>query len=177
MLPFLAIRDFGDNEITNIADHWGQWEPVTAGGFIRRDVLGLYAKRVVDDPNTHILGRKGKSTLNSCEDSLMMSGAFHLGLACSYQPKLVLNHHLRSERFRLFYLLRLMYGFGRSEVMLEHLCRRSGDKNGQRGEGLRGISAGFLREFRNFSWQYAVCMMARRAGIYRQANRVVKGVE
>lgn len=177
LIPFLAIRDFGDKEITNIADYWGEWEPVTAGGFIRRDVIGLYAKRVFDDPETHILGRKGNSTLNSCEDSLMMSGAFHLGLACSYQPRLSLNHHVRSERFRLAYLLRLMYGFGRSEVMLDHLCCRTGNQGSQ---GVRSswnaIFIGFIRDCRIFSWQYALCMLVRRVGIHLQHKRIAGGI-
>jgi glycosyltransferase involved in cell wall biosynthesis len=176
LVPFLAIRDFGDKEITNIADHWGEWEPVTAGGFIRRDVLGLFARRVLHDPETHVLGRKGNSTLNSCEDSLMMAGAFHLGLACSYQPGLSLNHHVRPERFQLSYLLRLMYGFGRSEVMLDHLCGRNRNIDNQDARSSwRAMFVGFIKDRSIVSWQYALCMLARRAGMHLQHKRVAQG--
>jgi len=178
LLPFLAIRDFGDKEITNIADRWGQWEPVTAGGFINRKILGVYAKRIFEDPETHVLGRRGISTLNSCEDSLMMAGAFHLGLACSYQPSLRLNHHVRAERFRLSYLLRLMYGFGRSEVMLDYLCGRNAHLSNQhRKNGLGEIIGGFMKEFAGFSWQYALCMMVRRISLHRQRKYIAGGAK
>jgi len=173
LLPFLAIRDFGDREITNISDHWGEWEPVTAGGFLRRDILGIYAKRVLDDPGTHVLGRKGTSTLNSCEDSLMMSGAFHLALACSYQPSLRLTHHVRAERFRLSYILRLMYGFGRSEVMLDYLCGRTTQWDSQGGwKAISEIMRSFMRDLSLFSWQYALCMMVRQVSLQCQRKRI-----
>lgn len=176
LLPFLAIRDYGDKEITNIADHWGEWEPVTAGGFINRAILGLYAKRIFNDPATHVLGRKGKNTLNSCEDSLMMAGAFPLGLACSYQPSLRLNHHVRVERFQLSYLLHLMSGFGKSEIMLEYLCGRSGQWGKQSCISALGkIVNGFRKERMVFSWQYALCMMVRRVSLFRQKKRIVGG--
>jgi len=174
LLPFLAIRDFGDKEITNIADYWGQWEPATAGGFIRREILGAYARRILDDPSTHVLGRKGRKGLNSCEDSLMMAGAFHLGLACSYQPSLKLYHHVRADRFRLSYLLPLMYGFGRSEVMLDFLCGRTAHWSVQSNmSALREIMASSRRELTE-SLQYAFCMMVRRIGLYRQRTRLMK---
>ena len=175
LLPFLAIRDFGEKEITNIADYWGQWEPATAGGFIRRAVLGAYARRILDDPTTHVLGRKGSKILNSCEDSLMMAGAFHLGLACSYQPSLRLYHHVRTERFRLSYLLPLMYGFGRSEVMLEYLCGRTGQWVNQGSvAALRDIGCSALLECSRISWQYALCMMIRRIALHRQRKRLLE---
>lgn len=178
LLPFLAIRDFGDKEITNIADYWGQWEPATAGGFIRREILGAYARRILDDPTTHVLGRKGRKTLNSCEDSLMMAGAFHLGLACSYQPSLKLYHHVRAERFRLTHLLPLMYGYGRSEVMLEFLCGRTAQWRVQSNmSALREIMASFRGELSGFFWQYAICMMVRRIGLHRQRTRLIKNTQ
>ncbi|MBN1546373.1 MAG: hypothetical protein JW902_06915, partial [Syntrophaceae bacterium] len=178
LLPFLAIRDFGDEEITNIADYWGQWEPATAGGFIRREVLGVYAQRIQDDPKTHVLGRKGNKTLNSCEDSLMMAGAFDLGFACSYQPSLKLYHHLKPDRFRISYLVPLMYGYGRSEVMLDFLCGRTGHwKVQSNGSALREIMGTFRYELSHYSWQYAVSMMIRRVALHRQKMLLMKDVQ
>jgi glycosyltransferase involved in cell wall biosynthesis len=123
LLPFLAIRDYGDEPITRCADEWGPWEPPTAGGFVCRRVLLRYLNRIRIDANTHVLGRKGRRSLLSGEDSLMMRGAFEEGLASSYQPSLWSRHHLDDRRFGLRYLMRLMYGYGRSAVVLDRLLR------------------------------------------------------
>jgi len=119
LLPYLAVRDFGDDIITNLSKHWGEWEPPTAGAGVRRQVLKRYLERLNEIPEALKLGRRGRSGLLSCEDSLMMRGAYDLGLECSYQPSLVLIHHLNPNRFKLLYLLRLMYSYGRSHVILE----------------------------------------------------------
>jgi len=119
LLPYLAIKDCGDEPVSRYSDRWGIWEPPTAGAVVRRDVLDRYIDNV--RANTAVpLGRKGRSGLLSAEDSLMMRGAIKLRLQSSYQPRLKLWHHLDPERFRFFYLLRLFYAYGRSNVLLEH---------------------------------------------------------
>jgi glycosyltransferase involved in cell wall biosynthesis len=118
-LPYLAIKDVGDEAIKGIAEHWGQWEPPTAGAFVRRSLALAYLDRITRDPRILELGRKGRRGLGSCEDSLMMRQALGLRLVNAYQPALRLFHHLDPTRFRLGYLLRLMHGYGRSHVLLE----------------------------------------------------------
>uniref|UniRef100_A0A832H5C0 Glycosyltransferase family 2 protein n=1 Tax=Oscillatoriales cyanobacterium SpSt-402 TaxID=2282168 RepID=A0A832H5C0_9CYAN len=125
LLPYLAVRDFGDDIITNLSNHWGEWEPPTAGAGVRRQVLKRYLERLSEIPEALKLGRRGRSGLLSCEDSLMMRGAYDLGLECSYQPGLVLIHHLNPTRFKLLYLLKLMYSYGRSHVILERTLGHS----------------------------------------------------
>jgi glycosyltransferase involved in cell wall biosynthesis len=120
MLPFLAIKDHGDEVISQCANTWGEWEPPTAGSVIRPSVLNLYQERLQALPHAGKLGRSGK-TLTSCEDSLMMRGAYTLGLQCSYQPRLVLQHHIAPSRLRFQYLYTLMHGYGRSYVMLDRV--------------------------------------------------------
>src|SRR5260370_7026488 len=53
----------------------------------------------------------------------MRRGAHRLGLLNAYVPQLSLKHHLDESRFRLGYLLRLLHGYGSSQVLLETLLR------------------------------------------------------
>jgi glycosyltransferase involved in cell wall biosynthesis len=120
-LPYLAIKDIGEEPLFGKSTSWGAWEPPTAGAFIRRSVLALYKQRADNDEKLFKLGRTGKNNLSSCEDSLIMRGAFSIGLANAYSPKMVLHHHLDAKRFNLNYLIRLMYAYGVSHVVLESL--------------------------------------------------------
>lgn len=118
-LPYLAIKDIGEEIISGKSLSWGNWEPPTAGAFIKRSVLDQYRQRAESDENIFKLGRTGKKNLSSCEDSLIMRGAFSLGLSNAYNPKMVLYHHLDAKRFNFKYLIRLMYAYGVSHVVLE----------------------------------------------------------
>jgi FkbM family methyltransferase len=121
LLPYLAIKDCGDEVISNCVEHWGIWEPPTAGAAVRRPVLQLFSERMRLIGDTGRLGRRGKSGLMSCEDGVMMRGACLLGLHCSYEPKLKLYHHIDPARFNFKYLLRLCYYYGRSTVLMDRL--------------------------------------------------------
>ena len=82
-------------------------------------MLDLYVQRAINDENLFKLGRVGIKNLSSCEDSLIMRGAFALGLTNAYNPKMILYHHLDSKRFDFKYLIRLMYAYGVSRAVLE----------------------------------------------------------
>jgi len=122
-LPYLAIKDVGDELIMGGSSDWGIWEPPTAGAFIRRALLNEYCARSEVNAMLFKLGRQGTKNLASCEDSLIMRTAFHLGLKNAYNPRLVLYHHLDNKRFKLGYLIRLMYAYGISHVVLEALLK------------------------------------------------------
>lgn len=119
-LPFLGIKDFGDQRSERISEHWGLWEPPTAGAFVHRDVLQEYIRRASASENFFRLGRTA-GKLFSCEDSILMRGAATVGRSNAYEPSLVLRHHLAPFRFRFRYLVRLMYGYGASHVILDAL--------------------------------------------------------
>lgn len=121
LLPYLAIKDCGDEAISNCAEHWGIWEPPTAGAAVRRPVLQLFSERMRLIGDAGRLGRRGSSGLMSCEDGVMMRGAYRLGLHCSYEPQLKLFHHIDPTRFDFKYLLRLCYYYGRSTVLMDRL--------------------------------------------------------
>ncbi len=119
VVKFLAIKDCGNQPLTNCVDCWGEWEPPTAGAAVRRPVLELFSQRIRQMRGSGQLGRRGRNGLMSGEDSLMMRGAYKLGLHCSYEPRLHFVHHIDPHRFGFWYLLRLLYCYGRSHVVLE----------------------------------------------------------
>lgn len=119
--PWLAIIDRGDAPITNKANHWGPWEPPTAGAVVRRQVVDCYLDFVDKLPNGYVIGQVGNKALLRGEDSLLMRMAHRVDLACSYQPQLRLIHHLDNRRFKARYLFKLFYGYGRSYVLLEKI--------------------------------------------------------
>jgi glycosyltransferase involved in cell wall biosynthesis len=124
MLPYLGIKDIGDKELSARVDYWGEWEPPGAGFIVRRAVLESFQQRLATLPPTFILGRQGQSLL-SAEDSAIARGAYDLGLYCAYQPQLKLIHHIKPHRLTFSYLIRLLYGHGRSYVLLERIMGNS----------------------------------------------------
>jgi len=123
-LPYLGIKDFGEERIERLSEEWGPWEPPTAGAFVHRDVLQEYLRRSTKSDNFFRLGETA-GKLRRCEDSMLMRGAASVGRTNAYEPSLVLWHHLDPARFRFRYLIRLMYGYGVSQVILESLCKGS----------------------------------------------------
>ncbi|MBN1919491.1 MAG: glycosyltransferase family 2 protein [Verrucomicrobia bacterium] len=122
--PYLAVRNYGDRVITSSEDRWGPWEPPTSGMVLRKDVGMRFVDFVEQSPAAQGLGRKGKSSLLACEDSLLARMAYRLGYSCSYQPSLRLYHYIKASRLELRYLYRLMYGLGRSYVLLDRVLGR-----------------------------------------------------
>ena len=168
-LPWLGIKDFGEERIERLSDEWGPWEPPTAGAFVHRDVLNEYLRRSSVSEDFFRLGRNAKKLL-SCEDSLLMRGAASVGRTNAYEPRLVLRHHLAAFRFRFSYLVRLMYGYGISHVILEALCR--GPQSIPKyylspSNFLKLVSGVFLAE-RDKSMRYAIGMLAYHLGARRQ---------
>ncbi|MBV8536899.1 MAG: glycosyltransferase [Alphaproteobacteria bacterium] len=169
LLGFLAIRDAGDEPITACANHWGIWEPPAAGAVVRRPLLERYRSVMERDQLAYRLGRKGEKSFGAGEDSLLMRGAYDLKLAAAYQPCLRLVHHIDPDRLRFRYLLGLMYGHGRSRIVLERVLRQTGRRQGA---GVR--QSMFARLTRAFyltfvadpqvSLRYACCTTAYRVG-------------
>ncbi len=124
MTPYLGIKDIGDRALVNCVNYWGDWEPPGAGFVVKRKVLELFQQRLATLSSRYVLGRQGKNLL-SAEDSMIARGAYELGLDCAYLPQLQLIHHIKPERFAFGYLLRLLYGYGRSYVLLERILGNS----------------------------------------------------
>lgn len=168
LLPFLAIKDLGDEVMMSLADEWRLCEPPTAGAFVRRAVLNRYLTIMRVNQLAPSLGRKGRRGLRSGEDALMMRGAYALGLTVSYQPALKLTHHLHPSRFRFGYLLRLMWGHGRTLFVLDRIAVANGGRTSALAHrstvgALRMLFRSTIGELQK-SLRYACCMLAFRLG-------------
>jgi glycosyltransferase involved in cell wall biosynthesis len=121
ILPYLAIKDYGDEFISCRIEgdyYWQKSEPAAAGAIVRKVVLEQYLEQIKKMPPNLFLSRKGKSGLLSSEDSMIANCAYQLGLECAYQPKLKLTHHIRKDRLKFSYLVLFLLNFGRSHVLL-----------------------------------------------------------
>jgi len=168
LLRFLAIKDLGNDAMTSLADEWRRCEPPTAGAFVRRPVLNRYVAAMRASQLAPSLGRKGHNGLRSGEDALMMRGAYALGLSVSYQPALKLVHHLHPDRLRFSYLLRLMWGHGRTLFILDRIAAATGGRTSALAQrstvsALRMLFRSTASELQK-SLRYACCMLAFRLG-------------
>jgi glycosyltransferase involved in cell wall biosynthesis len=181
LLPFLGIKDAGDEPIVGHPDRWGLWEPPTAGAWVCRPMLELWRARVATSKGALRLGRVGGvdgKSLASCEDSLLMRGGAELGLAASYQPELILYHHLNPERFRFAYLIRLLYSYGMSHAVLDAVLpgRLTVPSYYRTPMDLLRLCAGILRADAWGSWRYALCMVAYHVGAFNEYHRCAASV-
>lgn len=177
LLGFLAIRDAGDEPITACADQWGIWEPPAAGAVVRRPLLERYRAVVERHRVANQLGRKGEGSFGAGEDSLIMRGAYALNLCASYQPSLRVTHHIDPSRLQFKYLLGLMYGHGRSRIILERVLRDASRRPMVRTETspVTRLATAIYRTFvadPRVSLRYACCTTAYRVGsVSEQLNR------
>ena len=176
-LPWLGIKDAGPEVIIGAAERWGPWEPPGAGFWICRKQLEAYRSQLEGDARAFTLGRTGRSGLASCEDSLMARQSVALGLLNAYNPRLALRHHLDPERFRLGYLLRLMRGYGESQVLLEAiLARRRGaalevpEPYRHTARFLRKLASAF-NQARKRSWRWALATAVHQWTTWRAWRR------
>lgn len=126
-LPFLGVRDLGNEPLEGDGNGWHPWVPIGAGMVVRRNIADFY-KDYVESEYVLELGRKG-GLLLSGEDSLLSRISYYMDLKCSYQPTLSLSHHVNSKKLSILYLCRLMYGHGMSHVILDKICGNSFDQS------------------------------------------------
>ncbi|WP_310428403.1 glycosyltransferase [Chamaesiphon sp. VAR_48_metabat_135_sub] len=163
LLPYLGIKNLGDEPISKCIEgdyYWGEWEPPCAGAVIRKVVLQQYFKNLQKLAPNLVLGRRGKQGLLSMADSWLANCAYELGLECAYQPRLQLIHHINPERLQFEYLFKLLYNYGRSDVILKKILDRP----------IRSNSIESIAEKIEW-WQtggisigYFICLMALEAG-------------
>ncbi len=167
---YLGIKDCGDLPISKciVGDYeWGEWEPPTAGAVVRIEVLQQYFKTLKSIPSESIFGRQGSEGLLSSEDSLIAKCCYDLGLACAYQPRLQLIHHIDPIRLKFNYFVKLMFGYGRSYVLFRKAIDRDLDNN---------VIVSLLKGIKNlivnrFPPQYLICLLAKEAGFIYESWR------
>ncbi|CAE6736099.1 glycosyltransferase family 2 protein [Candidatus Nitrotoga fabula] len=123
-LPYLGIKNPGEELKITQVDQWTDAEPPGASAWVHRKVLNRFLQNSSMNVKFFKLDRNGKNGLASCGDSMMMRGAVRLGLSCAYVPALKIFHHIDLvRRSKFFYLIRLMYEYGKSHVILESLLK------------------------------------------------------
>lgn len=120
LLEALGVRDCGPDAVTAVSQDWGAWLPIGAGMVCRRQIAERYREYVLANGAAQALGRSAGSFVSG-DDTLLARTAVQMGYACSYQPRLRLQHYVAASRLRFANLARTMYGHGRAFAILEHL--------------------------------------------------------
>jgi glycosyltransferase involved in cell wall biosynthesis len=119
---YLALRDFGDEEIVRGELNWGPWCPIGAGMAVRRALFLDHWADVLGDDARQRLGRRGRA-LASAEDADLVFGILRRGHQTGYFPQLSLRHLIPRERLALAYLCRLVHHVCRSNVVVRRANR------------------------------------------------------
>jgi glycosyltransferase involved in cell wall biosynthesis len=122
-LPFLGVRDLGDEPLIGSGAQWGPWEPIGAGIVVRRDVAEAFADFVERTGGAFGLGRTGDALLSG-EDSLISRIADQMGYCVGYFPDLRLTHAMPADRLTREYIFKLLEAQGRTHVILEMIAGR-----------------------------------------------------
>lgn len=173
-LPFLGVKDLGENVRTALSPHWCECEPAGAGAVVHRSVLQAFCTLVADCPDALALGRKGTG-LASCDDSLLMRGSYNLRREVAYEPSMVLYHHINPSRLSFGYLAKLMFAYGESQVVLERVL--GGDAAAEARHyrspltALRTLLHAFLRDARK-SPAFGLAMLGYHYSAWRAHGRM-----
>ena len=172
LLPLLAIRDYGKNEVVSRLENWGPWMPPSAGLFIRNEIAKRFFEVVDTNKAYESLGRRGKQ-LKSGLDYMMVKEGPLMGYACAYTPELKLTHILDPRRLTFGYMLKINWAYGRSHVIIRNIERNRKKDFSKRRRNRLVIIAGIpLRIFNEFliSPLYGLCKMAYRCGYFWQRS-------
>jgi len=122
---FLAIRDLGlSSAVVPASLEWRHEEPTGAGLVISRPCWDILRAEVANTDHPYFaLGRSG-SSLISAEDSFIARVISAQGLEWGYFSELLVTHHVDAARFRSRYLRKLLFNFGRSDVLLQQALNR-----------------------------------------------------
>lgn len=167
MFPYLGIRSLGTTVIERDATMtWNELEPIGAGMCLSKDVVKRFLDISLREQSGYFsLGRKGKGLLSG-EDSFIARQASPLKLKYGYNPGLKLEHLISPKRLGILYLCRLMFAYGRSDVILDSAL---------------GIEPSYpyprtmIQAFRNYFWQVSKSRAGfiigmRQLGIYTESK-------
>lgn len=116
VLPYLGIRDFAFDDLIYRSSTWNKFEPIGAGLCMTNGVAKEWLRIIESNESLMELGRNGNQ-LMSGEDSLFNLAANNLNLFSAYVSNLTLKHELNERRFRIWYLTKLFYGYGKSHAI------------------------------------------------------------
>jgi glycosyltransferase involved in cell wall biosynthesis len=162
---YLAIcDDKGERQIVDFIRTGGLAEPPSAGMIMRRHLSAPYLEM---EQHYHLLGRKGRHGLRSMEDNLITRSIADLGFACAYDPHLMLVHHIDPSRFHFGYVVRLLYGQGRSEAVLARILGYGKTKARDRLHTFL-MYAAYAIVKQSMDPRTIICVMARNLGTMRE---------
>jgi glycosyltransferase involved in cell wall biosynthesis len=119
VLPYLGIRSLGEMKLQQSASlNWNKLEPIGAGMCLSNIVVEYFLNLPDERLDKYFsLGRNGKKLLSG-EDSFIVRQAANLGMQFGYDPHLRLKHSIKPERVKILYLCRLLFSYGKSDVIL-----------------------------------------------------------
>lgn len=119
LLPYLGIRTLDQKSpfIKESTLAWNEAQPIGAGMCIRPEVTRhfLASSQI---PKYFALGRVGRKTCSG-EDSFIANQCAHLGLKWAISKDLRLVHEINPNRLHIKYLVRLLFNYGYSDVILD----------------------------------------------------------
>lgn len=117
-LPYLGVRSMQEELIIkNASLNWNEAQPIGAGMCIRPEVTHYFLQKAALE-NYFSLGRVGKRTCSG-EDAFIANQCHHLNLKWGLTNSLTLIHDIKLERLNVKYLVRLLYNYGYSDVILD----------------------------------------------------------
>jgi GT2 family glycosyltransferase len=106
----LALRDFGDQELSSESYQAGEiypyFAPLGAGMVLRREVITAYRDFITKRPDRLNSDRRGKNLLSGGDNDIVFC-AWAAGWRLAYTPTLKLEHLIPANRLKFRYLCRL----------------------------------------------------------------------
>jgi glycosyltransferase involved in cell wall biosynthesis len=119
LLPYLAITNKGSEKLDEVATlSWSSLEPVGAGMCLRFEVRESFLNTLKSSNVYFQLGRSGKNLLSG-EDSYIARMTHFRRMKYGFNPNLRLIHDIKPERIGSIYLAKLLYSYGKSDVILD----------------------------------------------------------
>jgi GT2 family glycosyltransferase len=117
--PYFGARNLGSQPISSDNELWNAVMPITGGGVYNSGFIKYVTSLKNFKEDFLALGRVGDAGLSG-EDSFLVSKAKSFNGFYTYLPSLHVTHKIEPNRFKFFYLCKLFYGFGRTEVIISN---------------------------------------------------------
>lgn len=120
LLPYLGISERGSSVLESESGFtWTELEPIGAGMCLHPKVVNAFLVGIQENADPYFnLGRSGQLLLSG-EDSYIARHSQIAKMKYGYHPNLELIHDINPERLKVSYLARLLYAYGKSDVILD----------------------------------------------------------
>jgi glycosyltransferase involved in cell wall biosynthesis len=120
LFPYLGVSEKGSKILESESGlAWKELEPIGAGMCLHPDVVSAFLAGIRSEVDTYFnLGRSGQALLSG-EDSYIARHTQVVGMKYGYHPNLELTHDILPKRLKISYLVKLLYAYGKSDVLLD----------------------------------------------------------